>query len=597
MRKGTKEKRRKTSLQTKQIFAFSIIIICFMTIMLVLHIRTVMTVRQMTYDKMRAQAEYYLDSYEVEINHAINLQFEFFNDRKLAFLAQPNLGLDDYEKRDALLAVKEKLDNIAGVSNLVESCTFYIPKSEYKITPSAVRRMDKSDFEDMEEYMKYGSNSINYAGNKFFSVEMGQANDGTDVDYNFVFVLTFSTEQIEKQLEILNTAENSGIFIYNEKYAAMLENSSAECSSEQILKELKKDENGEFAKVQEVTAGGGRYLVFVGGTGAMGLFVQYTEEDAIMSYISQSWIYLILCLIFMIVISAVFILYTNKIIHKPMTLLMEAFGKVKEGNLEQHIYRNEDDEFAYLYNGFNDMEDQLRHLIDEVYVQTNLAQKAQLKQLQAQINPHFLYNSFFTLSRRIKRQDYENAEEFAKHLGNYFRYLTRNGSDYIPLGQEVAHAKSYAAIQGVRFAGRLSVEFGELPEEYAAYQVPRLILQPLLENAFEHGLENRISDGLLRISFSENSQEFRITVEDNGEEASDSDIEQMRKSLSETEQEEVTGIVNIHRRLQFYFKNKAGLSIARSQLGGVAVSIWILPEIILDEGQEKPDIQGERGQG
>lgn len=597
MRKGTKEKRRKTSLQTKQIFAFSIIIICFMTIMLVLHIRTVMTVRQMTYDKMRAQAEYYLDSYEVEINHAINLQFEFFNDRKLAFLAQPNLGLDDYEKRDALLAVKEKLDNIAGVSNLVESCTFYIPKSEYKITPSAVRRMGQSDFEDMEEYLKYGSNSINYAGNKFFSVEMGQASDGADVDYNFVFVLTFSTEQIEKQLEILNTAENSGIFIYNEKYAAMLENSSAECSSEQILKELKKDENGEFAKVQEVTDGGGRYLVFVGGTGAMGLFVQYTEEDAIMSYISQSWIYLILCLIFMIVISAVFILYTNKIIHKPMSLLMEAFGKVKEGNLEQHIYRNEDDEFAYLYNGFNDMEDQLRHLIDEVYVQTNLAQKAQLKQLQAQINPHFLYNSFFTLSRRIKRQDYENAEEFAKHLGNYFRYLTRNGSDYIPLGQEVAHAKSYAAIQGVRFAGRLSVEFGELPEEYAAYQVPRLILQPLLENAFEHGLENRISDGLLRISFSENSQEFRITVEDNGEEASDSDIEQMRKSLSETEQEEVTGIVNIHRRLQFYFKNKAGLSIVRSQLGGVAVSIWILPETILDEGQEKPEVQGERGQG
>ena len=99
---------------------------------------------------------------------------------------------------------------------------------------------------------------------------------------------------------------------------------------------------------------------------------------------------------------------------------------MKEGNLNQHIYRNTEDEFSYVYSGFNDMEDRLKHLIDEVYIQTNLAQRAQLKQLQAQINPHFLYNSFFTLSRRIKRQDYENAEEFAKHLGNYFRYLTRS---------------------------------------------------------------------------------------------------------------------------------------------------------------------------
>lgn len=158
------------------------------------------------------------------------------------------------------------------------------------------------------------------------------------------------------------------------------------------------------------------------------------------------------------------------------------------------------------------MEDQISRLIDEVYVQTNLAQRAQLKQLQAQINPHFLYNSFFVLSRRVKRHDFENAQELAKHLGNYFQFLARNESDFVMLRQEVEHAKSYAAIQGTRFISRLSIEFGELPVECEGILVPRLILQPLLENAFEHGLENKMKDGILKVSFEEGENEIRIHV-------------------------------------------------------------------------------------
>ena len=114
------------------------------------------------------------------------------------------------------------------------------------------------------------------------------------------------------------------------------------------------------------------------------------------------------------------------------------------------------DEFGQLYDGFNRMKERIGKLIDEVYVQTSLAQRAQLKQLQAQINPHFLYNSFFILSRRIKRGDYDNAVEIAEHLGDYFRFLTRNESDYIPLRREVEHAQSYAAVQAARFVDRIT---------------------------------------------------------------------------------------------------------------------------------------------
>ena len=339
MDKEQRKRWKRSSLQTKQILAFTTIIVSFMAIMFFLHIRTLKTVREMTYDKMRAQAEYYLESFEMEVSHAINLQIEIFNDRKLAFLAQPEAGLDDFEKRDALLSVKEKLSSIAGVSNLVESCTIYMPKSEYKITDSAVRRMNADDFEEMWSFVDYENGSISYDGEKFYSVEMGQTRGDEDEAFNFMFVLTFSGGQIENKLSLLNTTANSGAFIYSDKYHAMVQSSTAHCSSARILSELKKDEQGEYVKVQEVKAGGENYLVFVGGNGSMGTFVQYTEEGAVMGYIKQSWIYLSIGLLILLGISIFFVIYTNRTIHKPIGLLLEAFGRVKEGNLNQHIYR------------------------------------------------------------------------------------------------------------------------------------------------------------------------------------------------------------------------------------------------------------------
>ena len=199
-----------------------------------------------------------------------------------------------------------------------------------------------------------------------------------------------------------------------------------------------------------------------------------------------------------------------------------------------------------------------------------------MKQLQAQINPHFLYNSFFILSRRIHKEDIEGAEALSNHLGNYFKYLSRDQSDDISLSDEVAHARSYAAIQGERFVARMRIEFGTLPDAWGTYRVPRLIIQPLLENAFKYGLENKSENGLLRISFSVCNSGLHITVEDNGE--NKVDLAALQQSLDEVNPDIISGMSNIHRRLQIYFHGQGGLSIARSELGGMAVTI-LLPDI------------------
>jgi len=567
--------RRKQSLQQKLAMVFAGIIVCIMIITLTLHAKTVSVVRQMTYESMNSQAEYYQQTFETEIQGILNQQLDFFNNRKLPFLANPVVGLNAYEEREAVLNVQERIRTITEVSSLIESGVVYIPKNNYYISEADIRRMTETDWEDMGKCLQNRDRSLQFDGENFYSVRTGETGNIFTENPDFVFVITFSSEQVKENLALLNASDEGGVFIYNEYKDVMLDYSPTECTAEMIWEKLEKDEDGEFISVQRIVVNKKNHLVLVGRDGAMGTFVQYVEESAITGYIAQSWIYMIIALVAMVGVSVFFILYTRRIVHKPLSMLVQAFERVKEGNLDEHLYPGTNDEFAYLYRAFNDMEDRLKQLIDEVYVQKNLIQKAQLKQLQAQINPHFLYNSFFTLSRRIKRQDYENAEEFAKHLGNYFKYLTRDGSDFIPLRQEVEHAKSYAAIQQARFSNRVQVAFEDLPENYEGILVPRLIIQPLLENSFGHGLEDKISDGILQVSFLAEKDGIQIRVEDNGEGAGDEDIVKMQESLEEQEPDEVTGIVNIHRRLKTYFRGLAGLRIERSRLGGVAITIDI----------------------
>lgn len=572
------KKRRKQSLQQKLAMVFAVIIVSIMLITLALHGQTVNMIRQITYEKMNSQAEYYQQTFEKEIDHALNMQLEFFVDRKLPFLASPEVGLNAYEEREALLTVQERLRTVTGVTSLIERGILYIPDNNYCVTVGNIRRMTQQDKEDLDRYLQTRENSLQYDGENFYSIRTGESGTIAIKNPDFALVLVFSTEQVKESLSLLNTSSKSGAFIYNERNDVMMESTSTEYVGEEIWKRLEKDEKGEYSKVQKIRVNKQDYLVVVGGTGEMGVFVQYVEEASTLEYVRRSWNYMVVIFIGMIVMSVFFILYIRRIVHKPLCILTEAFERVKEGMLDEHIYHGTNDEFTYLYQAFNDMEDRLKQLINEVYVQKNLIQNAQMKQLQAQINPHFLYNSFFTLSRRIKRQDYENAEEFAKHLSNYFKYLTRDGSDYIPLRQEVEHAKSYAVIQQSRFSDRVQVVFEELPGEYEKLIVPRLILQPLLENSFRHGLENKVSGGILHIGFCSDDNRIQMLVEDNGEEASNEDIRKMQEALEAQEPDEVTGIVNIHRRLQIYFQGQAGLIIERSSLGGVAITIDIQKE-------------------
>ncbi|MDD2648781.1 MAG: histidine kinase, partial [Eubacteriales bacterium] len=262
-------------------------------------------------------------------------------------------------------------------------------------------------------------------------------------------------------------------------------------------------------------------------------------------------------------------------IHKPLRTLVSAFGAVKHGDLSTRIHHDRNDEFADIYKSFNHMSGRLESLIEQMYKQKIRTQQAELRQLQSQINPHFLYNSFFMIKAFSRMGDCDSIERITDGLGEYFRYVTRNGEDEVALEQEIRHAKSYASVQDMRFSTRISLEFPDVPDEIAKVIVPRLVVQPIIENAYSHGLSQITDKGALRVSYSYDDGFAYVTVEDSGSLLDDDALLALQKQLSEPEPAETTGLINIHRRLMLRFGTPCGLELSRSELGGLMVTMTL----------------------
>ena len=146
----------------------------------------------------------------------------------------------------------------------------------------------------------------------------------------------------------------------------------------------------------------------------------------------------------------------------------------------------------------------------------------------------------------------------------------------IRLKLEIRHARMYTEIQEMRFYHRIQSSFDELPPEFEESRVPRLIVQPIIENAFEHSLEKKARNGRINVRFEKRERWACILIEDNGECLSDEELERIaRRLIHEDPASETTGIVNVHRRIVFTCGEGSGLKVSRSELGGLKVTIRV----------------------
>lgn len=319
--------------------------------------------------------------------------------------------------------------------------------------------------------------------------------------------------------------------------------------------------------------GGRQYYVFYVQSKQLDWYlVDYAPVENILLPITKTnaLFYVTVGLLLALGFFSAYLLYRN--VQKPIAKLMQGVQRIKKGDLSARIRFQPNNEFDFLIDRFNEMAEQMQDLVERVYAEKIRLNEATLKELQAQINPHFLYNSLFFIINTAMLGDTRSVVAMAQNLAEYYRYTTRMESQTAPLREELSLVENYLTIHNLRMQ-RLHYEIN-VPGGMMEVQVPRLLLQPLVENAIEHGVEKEPDDGLIVITGRRSDSSYEIVVEDNGAGVSDEELRELEKQLYRPMEASMGyGVWNVHHRLQYAFGEGAGLHLAQSALGGLKVTL------------------------
>ncbi|MEN6315537.1 MAG: histidine kinase [Clostridiaceae bacterium] len=540
------------------------------------------TVRRDIVRSMQAQTDFFRDNFENEIQRIKVLQLSIVNDASLNSVIMGH-SMDIFDTNAELNRIQQKIEVIKSSSRYISEVKILIPSLEKTITSTSILNMKDSEKELLTELSMVSDTRINYRNGEVFLNVISPFDAklaARTPDYDILIIL--SANEIEKSLQELLIYERSGSFILGSLPDFRIFTGADNAISEEIIKiqhsisSLSKDADGTRDGISK-KIGGKKYLITLSSMDQLGLTLfHYMPEEQVFEKVNRFRSMFYYYAITAIIIIVIFSLSTYRLIYRPLFKLNRAFEQVGTGDMSVELQHKHKDEFKSIYKGFNTMVSNLNTLIEQVYKQKIRMQKSELKQLQSQINPHFLYNSFFILNSMSRTGNYDSLESFTEQLGEYFQFMTRNAADEVPLCREVKHARVYTEIQILRFSNRIKAEFDDLPEQYCSFPVPRLILQPIIENAFKHSLEKKLENGLLSIRFIISEANLCIMVEDNGDSMSDMELDHLNASLSNQDDiQETTGIINIHRRLQIKFGNESGLCFMRGKLGGLKAVLKI----------------------
>lgn len=296
------------------------------------------------------------------------------------------------------------------------------------------------------------------------------------------------------------------------------------------------------------------------------------------AYLKQTTLLLSLALMFIaLLMSFVF----SQWITKPLKKLIGSFHSFRRGDFSTRIRMKRDDELGLIGDTFNKMVADLKELINTKYELTILRNESELKALQNQINPHFLYNTLSSIKAVSDKKDAVNASIMVQHLSDMFRYNLSKGDFIVPFYKELEYIQSYLYLQERRFSDRFSVHY-DIDERVLEVPILRLTLQPFIENAIYHGLEPKREKGEIRISAQAFEQQCLIYVYDNGLGMEPDRLEAINRSLEDATNRpdapggiDRIGIANVHARIQYYFGPSYGVQLTSKPNSHTRVKITL----------------------
>ncbi len=298
----------------------------------------------------------------------------------------------------------------------------------------------------------------------------------------------------------------------------------------------------------------------------------------------------IFCILLVVLgITWLLVIVISDSISKPIMHLCEITKQVGTGNFTMQKIKGGGDEIATLESSFNNMLVKINKLVDNIKSKQNTLRMAELKLLQAQINPHFLYNTLDTITWMAEDGKSDEVVDLVSALSEFFRVSLSKGRDYITLKEEESHIRSYLQIQQFRYADILEYEIN-IPQELSEFPVLKLTLQPIVENALYHGIKQKREKGKIIVEGEYSNQAILLTVKDNGIGMTEETLDKMRRSIKK--EGPITldtgfGLANVNERIRLNYGKEYGLRIESEYNVGTTITVHLPMKSLENDLKEK----------
>lgn len=452
------------------------------------------------------------------------------------------------------------------------------------------------DFIDLKNVIKSnwykrlvsGGNTVEWFGREYFS-----QNDET----NCIYVLRAipSSENYRKSIGVVRLDIQEKIFsaildqaVFTRSASAILLNNSneiictsggsafKECEPIRNILTLLSSNNSNEGLIEKISLNKEKFLVGVQDVRntdwRLLLFIPYDDILSINNK-SRNQMILIILIISPLMFPLVFFISASSA-KRIKTLIMQ-MRKVVDGNFNVSILPSNKDEIGELTQNFNYMLTRLALSMDEKYMLGKEIKSMELKALQAQINPHFLYNTLDLINWMSVRTNTPEISLAIQALSRFYKLSLSKGEDMVTIENELEHVKAYVEIQNMRYKNSISLKI-EVPESLYQFMIPKITLQPIVENSIFHGIfEKEDESGLVRIRGELSGNNIFLYIQDDGVGMSGEKISQIMAGEGTTENHHGYGIKNINERIRLHYGGDYGLSFDSKPGEGTIVLITI----------------------
>ncbi|MEC0125829.1 sensor histidine kinase [Paenibacillus pabuli] len=495
-----------------------------------------------------------------------------------------------YEKNSIYLDILDKLSLYQSTSRWKNDITIVLPQAELVLSTKASRTVYN---ENMLEFPQPGQWQLDQAEFTYFFTDNYEWNaKPVNAGVRTVMEINFDPMNIVAMLDDFKEAQGGDPFLYVPGNEPLLNRSADPELMQAIMEDMPLNGLGSEGNHQ-LEVGGKQYLVsYVLSKQLNGIYVNPVVLDDLLTPMDKSRNMFITSILLLLVLSIGAALLLYRKVQVPIQRLMRGLQQIRKGQLSTRIpVDHSRDEFAYLTQSFNHMAEQIQELIEKVYEERIRSREATLKHLQSQINPHFLYNCLFYIKNMTQLGNREAVIAMSLSLGDYYRYITRDENDMTTVEEEIRLLDNYLSIQQMR-TNRLSYEIA-VPQELMQQHIPRLLIQPIVENAVIHGIEPMEGSGHIIVTGMAAREHidgreytrYSLFVDNDGVTLTPEEIASLEREINEPMGEEIgTGTWNVHQRLVTRYGHTSGLHFGAIPYGGLSVEIrWFEEEYPNDE--------------